>query len=82
MLNLINRRRFEYRVRDILEYIVKCVCCRSADRNKFKKHHLYSKCVEEVQHDLDIVNMLKQGRQTKLLSQIVLDQRQKLLLRF
>jgi hypothetical protein len=38
--------------------------------------------VEKVQHDLDIVNMLKHHRQTKLLSQIVLDQRQKLLLRF
>jgi hypothetical protein len=38
--------------------------------------------VQKVQHDLDIVNMLKQDRQTKLLSQIVLDQRQKLLLRF
>ena len=82
LLNLINRSRFEYRVRDILEYIAKCVCCRSAIRDNYKKHHLYNKCVQKVQHDLDIVNMLKQDRQTKLLSQIVLDQRQKLLLRF
>jgi hypothetical protein len=82
LLNLINRSRFEYRVRDILENIAKCVCFRRVIRTNYKKHHLYNKCVEKVQHDLDIVNMLKHHRQTKLLSQIVLDQRQKLLLRF
>jgi len=66
LLNIINRRRFEYRVSDIIEYLLKCVWCRrDIKRNiKYNKHYLYEKCVTKMQHELDLVTMLKQGRQT------------------
>jgi len=49
LLNLINRHRFEYRVREIIEYIVKCVCCRRARNNtKLKKHYMFQKCEDKM----------------------------------
>ena len=43
LLNLINRRRFDYRVSDIIEYIGKCVCLRKRGgiRANFKKHEMF-----------------------------------------
>ena len=43
---------------------------------------MFQRCEEKMEKELDIVNLLKQGRTTKLLTQTMLNQRQKLLLRF
>ncbi len=61
LLNLINRRRFDYRVRDIVEYIGKCVCLRKkvGIRSNFKKHEMFQRCEEKMEKELDIVNLLK-----------------------
>ena len=61
LLNLINRRRFDYRVRDILEYIGKCVCLRkkAGIRASFKKHEMFQRCEDKMEKELDIVNLLK-----------------------
>jgi hypothetical protein len=61
LLNLINRRRFHYRVRDIVEYIGKCVCLRkrAGIRANFKNHEMFQRCEEKMEKELDIVNLLK-----------------------
>ena len=60
-MNLISRRRFEYRVRDIIEYLVKFVCCRkSLKLNRlYRKHHIFNKSEEKLEKELDIVALLK-----------------------
>ena len=84
LLNVVNRRRFEYKVRDMIEYLGKFICLRKRGdkKEKFKKHEMFQRCEEKMEKELDIVNLLKQGRTTKLLTQTMLNQRQKLLLRF
>ena len=61
LLNLINRRRFDYRVRDIVEYIGKCVCLRkkAGIRANFKNHEMFQSCEEKMEKELDIVHLLK-----------------------
>jgi hypothetical protein len=73
LLNVINRQRFVYTVRDIFNYVTKCIRCRKGA--EIKKHELYSKCEEKIDNELDVLKLLKLGRQVKLLSQVMLNQR-------
>jgi hypothetical protein len=36
---------------------------------------MYSKCEEKIESELDVLKLLKLGRQVKLLSQVMLNQR-------
>ena len=36
LFNVVNRRRFEYKVRDMIEYLGKCVCLRKRRDKKEK----------------------------------------------
>lgn len=47
-----------------------------------KDHFIFKKCEERLNMELDIVSLVKQARQTKLLTQVMLSQRQNMLLRF
>ena len=82
LLNLVSRKRFIYSIKDLIEYILKCLCLRRNLRNLKKKHHLFENCEEKLDKELDVVHILKIGRQFKILSQILLDQRQKVMTRF
>jgi hypothetical protein len=73
LLNLINRQRFVYTVKDIFNYVTKCIRCRKGD--EIKRHEMYSKCEEKIDNELDVLKLLKLGRQVKLLSQVMLNQR-------
>jgi hypothetical protein len=53
---------------------LKCLCLRRNLRS-LKKHQLFEKCEEKLDKELDVVHILKIGRQFKILSQILLDQR-------
>lgn len=66
LLNLINRQRFEYTVKDIFNYVTKCIRCRKGE--EIKRHEMYSKCEEMIDNELDVLKLLKLGRQVKLLS--------------
>ena len=66
LLNLINRQRFVYTVKDIFNYVTKWIRCRKGD--EIKKHEMYSKCEEKIDNELDVLKLLKLGRQVKLLS--------------
>jgi hypothetical protein len=82
LLNLVSRKRFNYGIKDLIEYIWKCLCLRRNLRSLKKKHRLFEKCEEKLDKELDVVHILKIGRQFKILSQILLDQRQKVMARF
>ena len=83
---MIHRKRFKYTLIDVFNYISRCIYCRDLKANrhkkKFKNHFLYEKCEEALKTELDVVSLLRQARKTKLLTQILLNQRQKMLLRF
>lgn len=79
LMNLINRKRFFYSFKDILESFFKCLCFRST---KQKQHYLYDKGERKLISELDVVQLLRTIRQTKLLTQVILNQRQKMLLKF
>jgi hypothetical protein len=48
----------------MIDYIGKCVCLRKRGgiRGNFKKHDMFIRCEEKMEKELDIVNLLKQGR--------------------
>ena len=66
LLNMINRQRFVYTVKDIFNYVTKFIRCRKGD--EMKKHEMYSKCEEKIDNELDVLKLLKLGRQVKLFS--------------
>lgn len=72
LLTMINRKRFKYTVVHIIEYLCKCLCCRNFDERKnreaYKLHYFFDKCEELLTEELDVVSLMKQARQTKLLS--------------
>ena len=84
-MNLINRKRFNYMLRDILEYLIRCMCLRklkfkkhSGSRKdwdqKIKKHYQFNEGEEKLFDELDVITMLKSMRRIKLLTQTLLTQ--------
>ena len=90
LISIINRKRFKYTFRDIINYIFRCICFRSKQRlrsnmrqdQSFKKQYIFQKGTKKLSQELDVLNLLKSIRQIKLLTQVILSQKQKLLLRF
>lgn len=86
ILTLINRKRFKYSASDILAYVYRCMCLRKVKENRrdgrFKPHFFFKKCEELLNEELDIVSIMKHARLTNMLSQIILNQKQKMLMRF
>jgi len=77
--NIINRVRFMYRWQEIASYVFRCLCVRRA---KEKKEHHFNKGKDKLLQELDVITLLKSMRKTKLLTQALLNQRQKMLLNF
>ncbi len=52
LMNIINRKRFNYTSKDILTYLFDCICCKKLDRvrnhPKYKKHFIYQKGEEKL----------------------------------
>ena len=91
--NIINRTRFYYTWFDALEYLVRCLCIRKVRFSKAKmtkeewsetvrKHYLFQKGSIKLAKELDVIAILKALRRVKLLTQTLITQRQKMLLRF
>jgi len=91
--NIINRARFHYSGSDALDFLVRCLCVRKIRFSKTKmskeewsetvrKHYLYQKGADKLAKELDVVAILKTLRRVKLLTQTLITQRQKMLLRF
>ena len=86
LMNLINRQRFIYSALDILRYLRDFVFCRRLHNlrhsHRYKKHFLFAKGQEKLDEELNVITLLKSIRQLKLLTQVLLNQKQKLMLRF
>lgn len=71
---------------DIRNYICSCICCKTTKRIKLnpelKKHVIYERGSKKLLQELDCVTLLRSIRQLKLLTNIFLNQNQKLMLRF
>lgn len=86
--NLINRMRFHYTWQDIAQYVLKCMCCRRKRSHKGsrslweKRLGTFDKGEHKLWQELDVLTLLRSIRQTKLLTQAMLDQRQRMLLLF
>lgn len=82
--NLItNRKRFNYNIFHIIQYIICCVACRKrGNRKKWKKHLLYDRAQDKVYAQLDVVNILRWIEQLKLLTKGLLNHKQKFWLKF
>ena len=92
-MNLINRKRFSYSGRDILAFLLRCLCIRSKKLKKFKgskaewdksmrKHYHFNEGEDKLFDELDVISLLKSMRRVQLLSQTFLSQTQKMVLKF
>jgi len=84
--SFISRIRFKYTTRDVIDSIVKFIPCRTRralrkNRN-LRAHYYFSKGEDKLQDELDVVTLLKSVRQLRLLTKALLNQRQKLMLKF
>jgi hypothetical protein len=68
----LNRARFKYTVKNIIEYISRCLCIRDVgDRRRdssFKRHFLFEKAEEKFMQELDVVRIVKTLRKFKMLA--------------
>jgi len=81
-----NRIRFKYNTSDVVDSLFKCIPCRTKrslrmNRN-LRPHYYFSKGEDKLQDELDVVTLLKSVRQLRLLTMALLNQRQKLMLKF
>ncbi len=82
LMNIVHRRRFNYTGRDIAEFVLRCICFRKKKSRDYedkelwvkdiKKHYLFDKGVNKMNHELDVLNLLRTMRKVKLLSQTLL----------
>jgi hypothetical protein len=93
LMNLINRKRFDYTIKDIMLFILKCLCFRKIKLKKYtgtkedwqknvKKHFQFNEGEDKLFDELDVITLLKTMRRVKLLTQTLLTQQQKMVLRF
>ena len=84
---LFERGIFRYNLGNILHYVFCCASCkrirqRAKTSNSYRSHMLYGEGEEKLQEELDCITFLKSIRQLKLLTQVLLTRKQKLMLRF
>ena len=84
---MVTRKRFVYTLKNIFEYMLKCLCFRDLYKmrkkgQKVNKHIYINKAEDMLTNELDIRTLLKSNRNLKLVQQVVLSQRNRMLLRF
>jgi hypothetical protein len=64
LLNMINRERFDYTPKDIVSYLLTCLCLKKMDKNrqKYKKHFFMEKGEEKLKQELDVMQLMKAVR--------------------
>lgn len=71
LMAFVLRRRFYYKLVDILKYYFCCFCIRRVEKFRSKKayknHYLYDKGEEKLKMELDVINLIKIMRKSKLL---------------
>jgi hypothetical protein len=68
----LNRQRFVYSLRDIFEYVLRCLCMRDTgdlrQRSAVKRHFLFEKAEEKFSQELDVVRIIRTLRRFKMLA--------------
>jgi hypothetical protein len=68
----LNRQRFAYSLKDIFEYMLKCLCVRDTgelrQRAAVKRHFLFEKPEEKFSQELDVVRIIRTLRRFKMLA--------------
>ena len=49
---------------------------------QYKKNEMFKKCEDKMDKELDVLKLMKLGRHVKLLAQVMLNQIQKMLMKF
>jgi hypothetical protein len=69
---LLNRTRFKYNIRMIVEYFTQCICCRSPKTfrylKNYKNHSLFKKAETKYLNEVDIIRVVKSLRKFKMLT--------------
>ena len=84
---LFDRGVFRYNLSNILHFVFCCASCKrirqlAKNSNYYRSHMLYGEGEGKLQEELDCITFLKSIRQLKLLTQVLLTRKQKLMLRF
>ena len=70
----------------ILVYLLRCLCLmrrKTMAKNKeTKMHFLFEKATDKLDHELDVVTLLKSIRKLKLMTTALFSQKNRMLLRF
>ena len=82
----VNRKRFNYTPKKLVQYFCRCFCLRDLKKNKNLKthsdHYLFEKAEQKFRNELDVVRIVKTLRRYKMLAQAMLSQKHRLLLKF
>ncbi len=82
----LNRKRFNYSAKQIKEYFCRCMCLRDIGKMKSDKnlepHYIFAKAETKLKNELDVVRIVKSMRKLKALTQAILSQKHRLLLKF
>ena len=85
-LSIINRERLVYSSRMIYNFALRCLCFRGLGKLKhgyYNNYHRYfEKAQSKLNEELDIVNIVKSVKNLRAMSQAVLSQRDRFLLKF
>ncbi len=80
------RQLFKYGYREIFHYIFHCLCFRKGSFKKgykeYTKHNQYNKGTKKLEHELDVVNLVREIRELRLMSQVLLGPNERMLLKF
>ncbi|TNV84542.1 hypothetical protein FGO68_gene6627 [Halteria grandinella] len=82
---VLKRQRFQYGTKQIIDYMIGCLCMRKKNVlhvSQNKVHFLYNKGQDKLRQELDIVNLVRQIRQLRLMAQVLLKPSERLLLKF
>ncbi|TNV73470.1 hypothetical protein FGO68_gene12963 [Halteria grandinella] len=93
LMNIVNRKRFSYTGKDIIAFLLRCLCVRKTKLKLWKgtkggwnqvmrKHFHYKEGEDKLFDELDVITLLKSMRRVKLLTQTLLTQTQKMVLKF
>jgi hypothetical protein len=74
---MVTRKRFVYTLKNIFEYMLRCLCYRDLYKMRknghtVKKHIYINKAEDMLTNELDVMTLLKSNRNLKLVQQVVL----------
>ncbi|CDW74282.1 UNKNOWN [Stylonychia lemnae] len=86
LVEIQSRLRFKYNFKNIIQYTFKCYRRKhiheKKSEDKYRRMFLFEKGIKKIDHEFDAISLCKHMKQLKLLTSVLLDPTQKLLLGF